>query len=163
MARPRSIDTRRARATATVGRGDRGSVTVEAALALCGLALVVAMAIGAVATVAASLRCTDAARELARLAARGEADRGRAVAARLAPMGARIVLQIRGDEAVAEVTAPPVRLLPVHVRGKAVAMLEPGVAPALDAEVHGNTPPEGAFAPGIAPNATPPTPGGPPP
>src|SRR5829696_4329599 len=83
------------------------------------------MAIGAVAAVAASLRCTDAARELARLAARGEADRGRAVAARLAPTGARIVLQIRGDEAVAEVTAPPVRLLPVHVRGKAVPCSNP--------------------------------------
>jgi hypothetical protein len=161
MARPGSIDARCARAAATVGRGDRGSVTVEAALALCGLALVVAMAIGAVAAVAASLRCTDAARELARLAARGEADRGRAVAARLAPTGARIVLQIRGDEAVAEVTAPPVRLLPVHVRGKAVAVLEPGVAPVLDAAVHGNTRPAGAFTPGIAPNATPLTQGGP--
>ena len=162
MARPGSVDARRARAAATVGRGDRGSVTVEAALALCGLTLVVAMAIGAIAAVAASLRCTDAARELARLAARGEADRGRAVAARLAPTGARIVLQIRGDEAVAEVTAPPVRLLPVHVRGKAVAVLEPGVALVLDAQVHGNTPPAGAFAPGIALTTTPPTPGGPP-
>ena len=130
MARPGSTDARCARAAATVGRGDRGSVTVEAALALCGLALVVAMAVGA-------------------------------VAARLAPTGARIVLQIRGDEAVAEVTAPPVRLLPVHVRGKAVAVLEPGVAPVLDAAVHGNTPPAGAFTPGIAPNATPLTQGGP--
>lgn len=127
MAHPGPTGAMRARTTATVGRGDRGSVTVEAALALCGLALVVAMAIAAVTAVAASLRCTDAARELARLAARGEVDRGRAVAARLAPPGAQIGLQIRGDEAVAEVTAAPARLLPVHVRGRAVAVLEPGV------------------------------------
>jgi hypothetical protein len=33
---------------------------------------------------------------------------------------------VRGDEAVAEVTAAPVRLLPVHVVGRAVAVLEAG-------------------------------------
>jgi hypothetical protein len=130
MVRPGRTGATGPRPVTTAGRGDRGSVTVEAALALCGLALVVAMALGAVAAVTASLRCTDAARELARLAARGEAERGRAVAARLAPAGAHVTLQIHGDEVVAEVTAPPVRLLPVHVRGRAVAVLEPGVAPA---------------------------------
>jgi hypothetical protein len=107
--------------------GDRGAVTVEAALALCSLALVTALSVGSVAAVAASVRCTDAARELARLAARGEPDRGRAVAARLAPNGARVELVIRGDEAVAEVTATPLQLPGLHLAGRAVAVLEPAV------------------------------------
>jgi hypothetical protein len=106
---------------------DRGAVTVEAALALCSLTLVTALSVGSVAAVAASVRCTDAARELARLAARGEPDRGRAVAARLAPTGARIELVVRGDEAVAEVTAAPLQLPGLHVAGRAVAVLEPEV------------------------------------
>jgi len=105
---------------------DRGAVTVEAALALGSLAMVTALAIGALAAAGASVRCTDAARELARLAARGEPDRGRAVAARLAPPGAAISLTLRGDEATAEVTAPPLSLLPVKVSGRAIAVLEPG-------------------------------------
>lgn len=105
---------------------DRGAVTVEAALALCSLAVFLAVAIGAMASVAASIRCVDAARELARLAARGEPDRGRSVAAELAPTGARIELVIRGDEVVAEVTAAAMSPLPLRVGGRAVAALEPG-------------------------------------
>jgi Flp pilus assembly protein TadG len=108
--------------------GDRGAVTVEAALALGCLAATTALAIAAIASVGASVRCTDAARELARAAARGEPEHGRAVAARLAPPGARIVLTVRGDEATAEVTVAPVSALPVRVSGRAVAVLEPGVA-----------------------------------
>jgi hypothetical protein len=111
------------------GSSDRGAVTVEAALALGSLAVVTALATGAVAAAGASVRCTDAARELARLAARGEPDRGRAVAARLAPPGAQVALTIRGDEATAEVTAVAVPALPVRVSGRAVAVLEPGALP----------------------------------
>ena len=114
------------RGPATFLSGDRGAVTVEAALALCTLTLVVALAVGAITAAAASVRCTDAARELVRLAARGEPDRGRAVAARLAPANARIELVVRGDEAIGEVTAAPLRLLPVHLTGRAMAVLEPG-------------------------------------
>jgi hypothetical protein len=105
---------------------DRGAITIEAALALCSLTVVAALAVGAIGAAAASVRCTDAARELVRLAARGEPDRGRTVAARLAPAGARIELEVRGDEAIGEVTAAPLRVLPVHVTGRAVAVLEPG-------------------------------------
>jgi hypothetical protein len=106
---------------------DRGAVTVEAALALCSLAVFLAVAVGAIATVAGSVRCIDAARELARLAARGEPERGRVVAAELAPAGARIELVVRGDEVVAEVSAPAAPPLPMRVGGRAVAALEPGV------------------------------------
>jgi hypothetical protein len=81
---------------------DRGAITVEAALALCSLALVTALAIGSVAAVVT-------------------------VAARLAPTGARVELVIRGDEAVVEVTAAPLQLPGLHVVGRAVAVLEPEV------------------------------------
>jgi hypothetical protein len=103
-------------------------VTVEAALALCSLVVVTVAAVGSVAAVASSVRCIDAARELARLAARGEPERGREVATRLAPEGARITLVVSGDEVGVEVTATPVGLVPVRVGGRAVAVLEPGVA-----------------------------------
>lgn len=105
---------------------DRGAVTVEAALALCSLAVFLAVAIGAIAAVSASVRCIDAARELVRLAARGEPGRGREIAERLAPPGARIELVQRGDEVTAEVTAPAVPPLPLRVGGRAVAVVEPG-------------------------------------
>ncbi|MGD9525952.1 TadE family type IV pilus minor pilin [Pseudonocardia sp.] len=101
-------------------------VTVEAAIALGGLVLVTVLAVAAVALAAASVRCTDAARELVRLAVRGEPDRGREIAARLAPAGAQIELQISGDEAVGRVAAAPSTLLPVRVAASAVGVLEPG-------------------------------------
>ena len=124
-----------ARRRAPCARSDRGAVTVEAALALGSLAVVTALAIGALTAVGASVRCTDAARELVRLAARGEPDRGRTVATRLAPPDAQITLTIRGDEATAEVSAAPERALPVRVSGRAVAVLEPGAVTPLPPDV----------------------------
>lgn len=103
-------------------------MTVEAALALCALAVFLAVAVGAIAATAASVRCVDAARELARMTARGEPDRGRTVAASVAPEGARITVTVTGDEIVAEVSAEPVGPLPLRVGGRAVAVLEPGAA-----------------------------------
>lgn len=112
------------------GRGrhtDGGAVTVEAALALCSLAAFLVVAVGAVVAVAMSIRCIDASRELARLAARGEPERGRAVAAALAPAGARLQLVHDGDTVVAEVTVELLRPLPVRISGRSVAAPEPGV------------------------------------
>lgn len=108
---------------------DRGAVTVEAALALCTLALFLTVAVGALAAAGGSIRCVDAARELARLAARGEAERGHDVAARLAPSGARISLHTEGDLVVADVSAEVLRPLSVRIGGRAVAALEPGAPP----------------------------------
>jgi Flp pilus assembly protein TadG len=125
---PGRAPVRRPPGCATTAR-DRGSVTVEAALALCGLAVFLALAVGAVVAVTAAVRCTDAARELARLAARGEPDRGREVAAALAPAGAHLVLTggaLADEPLVAEVSTEPLAPLPVRVRGRAVAAPEPG-------------------------------------
>ena len=103
---------------------DAGAVTVEAALALCALTVFLVLALGALVAVAQTMRCADAARELARLAARGEPDRGRAVATRLAPSGARMELVPDGDTVTALVSARLVGPLPLTVDGRAVAALE---------------------------------------
>jgi hypothetical protein len=108
---------------------DRGAVTIEAALALCTLAVFLAVAVGAIAAAGGSVRCVDAARELARLAARGEVDRGHAVATQLAPSGARLALHTQGDFVVAEVSADVLHPLPVRIGSRAVAALEPGAIP----------------------------------
>ena len=114
-------------------RSDRGAVTVEAALALGSLAVVTTLAVGALTAVGASIRCTDAARELARLAARGEPDRGRAVATRLAPRDAQITLTIRGDEATAEARAQRTAVLITAPLGLCFlpAFLVLGIAPVV--------------------------------
>lgn len=107
---------------------DRGAVTVEAALALGALTLFLALAVGAVAAAGAAVRCTDAARELVRIAARGEPDRARAVAAELAPAGAVVQLDRTGETLTGVVTvrlAPP---LPIAVSGRSVGAVEPGAA-----------------------------------
>ena len=109
--------------------GDTGAVTVEAALALCALTVFLALALGALMAVAQTMRCADAARELARLAARGEPDRGRTVAAALAPTGARMDLVQDGDTVTAVVSTRLVGALPLTVGGRAVAALEGAAAP----------------------------------
>lgn len=118
--------TRRPPGSTRPEEADRGAVTVEAALALCTLAVFLAAAVGALAAVATSIRCTDAARELARLAARGEPEQGMTVAAQLAPAQARLLLRRDDDLVVAEVSVAPLRPLPLQLSGRAVAVLEPG-------------------------------------
>lgn len=96
-------------------------------MAVGTLVLVASAAIGGVATVMASVRCADAARELARLAARGEPERGRAAAAEIAPGRARVELRADGDTVLVTVAAAPLGPLPLEVSGTAAAVLEPGV------------------------------------
>lgn len=130
--------------------GDDGAVTVEAALALGTLVVVTAGAVAAVAAVATAVRCTDAARELVRQAARGDTDRGRSAAAALAPSGSGIELRFDGDTAVAVVTARPAGPLPIRISGSAAAVTEPGLAP--DGTAGGD--------PGTGPTDPAPAPGG---
>jgi Flp pilus assembly protein TadG len=106
---------------------DRGAVTVEAALALCSLVTVLALVLAAVSAVAAQLRCVDAAREAARLTARGEQDRAELLARRIAPRGATVAVTVHGDEILARVSADPVAgLLPgIDVGAEAAAVMEP--------------------------------------
>jgi hypothetical protein len=102
-------------------------VTVEAALAMTAFVVVLGVALAAVGAVTDQLRCTDAAREAARLTARGEPERGRSAATQIAPDGAEIAIQQDGDTIAVDVNATPAGgLLPgVRVRGQAFAVAEP--------------------------------------
>ena len=102
-------------------------MTVEAALALCSLVLVLVLAIGAVAAAGAQLRCMDAAREAARLVARGEPDRARHAAEAIAPGGARVDIRIVGDEVTVQVSKGVDQLPGLTVSARALGVLEPGV------------------------------------
>lgn len=108
-------------------RDDAGMVTVETALALCALVAVLGMALAGIAAVTDQLRCIDAAREAARLTARGEQDNGRAAAQRIAPRGAEIAIQLDGESIAVAVSAAPIGLLPgLRLSGQAYAVAEPG-------------------------------------
>jgi hypothetical protein len=104
---------------------DRGGVTVEAAVAVCGLVALLALGIGAVMAVVGQIRCTDAAREAARLVARGDASRAGDVVEAIAPEGAWWAVHREGDAAWVEVSASR---LGVELRARAYAVVEPGVA-----------------------------------
>jgi hypothetical protein len=113
---------------------ERGSVTAEAAVLLPVLLLVLGAVVGVLACVAAQLRCIDAARAAARVAARGDAvPVVQQTGARLAPADAEVAVQRDGDAVEVVVSARvqpfgPLRLLPaVEVSGRAVAAVEPGL------------------------------------
>ena len=98
--------------------------TVEAAYAIAAISVVLMFCVGGLAAMTTALRCTYAAREVARLTATGDA-RARSVGAAAAPGGARIDIEQRDDEVVVRVEAS-VPLLPLlTVGGSAVALMEP--------------------------------------
>lgn len=112
--------------------GCAGSVTAETAVLLPVLLVVLAACIAVLACVAAQLRCVDAARAAARVAARGDApDLVRSTGERLAPTGARITLTAT-DGTVEVLVSAQVRpfgqvlsrLPAVEVSGRAVASVE---------------------------------------
>ena len=109
------------------GSVDRGSVTVEAAMALAVLAVVLVACLAGVACVTAQVRCADAAREAARLAGRGDADGASEAVATLAPDGASLSLGGTGDLVTATVAVDPIGgILPgVTIRASAAAAREP--------------------------------------
>ena len=75
---------------------DDGYATAEAAVALPALVAVVGLALGALVTVEGQLRCVDAARAGARVAARGDDDvTVRRAATELAPRRAQVAVARR--------------------------------------------------------------------
>ncbi|MEE4024444.1 TadE family type IV pilus minor pilin [Gordonia sp. PKS22-38] len=103
---------------------DHGMVTVEGAYSIAAIVTTVVIGVGAVAGTTVQVRCTDAAREAARLAAIGDASAVQ-VATRIAGDDARISLQDSGSQVVAEVR-DDVPLLPaIELSARAVAAKEP--------------------------------------
>jgi hypothetical protein len=76
--------------------------------------------------VSMQVRCVDAAREAARLAARGDDGSAAVAAHRVAPDGAVVELRRDGELVVATVTARSPLLPGVTVAAEAVAAAEPG-------------------------------------
>lgn len=106
-------------------RSDDGAVTVEAAIGIASIVTVVVLCIGAIAAASTQVRCIDAAREAARLAARGDRAAAVDVADRVAPAGADIDVREDGEFVVATVRAG-VSLLPlIELSAEAVAAREP--------------------------------------
>jgi hypothetical protein len=72
------------------------------------------------------VRCIDAAREAARLAARGDDGDAMQAAHDIAPFGARLQMREEGDYVVAAVSAHSLLLPGITIRAEAVAAREPG-------------------------------------
>ena len=73
------------------------------------------------------MRCVDAAREAARLAARGDDGSAAVAAQRIAPDGAAVQLRRDGELVVATVTARSPLLPGITIAADAVAAVEPGM------------------------------------
>ena len=115
-------------ATSRAAERDAGMVTVEAAVALCAFLTMLALILAGAAAMLDQLRCTDAAREAARLVAMGQPNRAATAVDAIAPQGATFTVATTGDTVTVAVTANPVGgLLPgVQVTAEAYAIREPG-------------------------------------
>ncbi|HET6703401.1 TadE family type IV pilus minor pilin [Amycolatopsis sp.] len=103
-------------------------MTVEAALGLVGLTVVTVLLLASFTVLTSQLRCTDAAREAARLLARGQPTEAAAAVHEIGPPGASLTVEQTGDEIKATVRAHPAAtgLLPeIPLAATAYAVAEP--------------------------------------
>jgi hypothetical protein len=99
-------------------------VTVETAIALCSMAVVLYLILAGIGALIAHLSCVDAAREAARLIARDEPAVAQQAVSKIAPTGALLKTTRTGDQIEVEVTAGT-NLPGLDVTGKAFAIAEP--------------------------------------
>lgn len=98
---------------------------MEAAFAVAALAAVLLVCLAGVSTLAAQVRCIDAAREAARLAARGDGAVAAEAARRIGPAGALVSLRDDGAFVVATVSVQSPLWLGIPISAEAVAAREP--------------------------------------
>jgi hypothetical protein len=98
---------------------------VEAALAIASMVTVLILCAAGLTAVAMHIRCLDAAREAARLAARGDTA-AVAGAGNVAPAGAAVEVRRDGDYFVARVSGRSPVLPGIVIVGEAVSAAEPG-------------------------------------
>jgi len=98
---------------------------VEAALGVASLVAVLALCAAGITAIAIQVRCVDAAREAARLAARGD---GAAIvgARNVAPAGAAVEVRRDGGYIVARVSGRSPMLPGIVIVGEAISAAEPG-------------------------------------
>ncbi|WP_139347895.1 TadE family type IV pilus minor pilin [Nocardia donostiensis] len=101
-------------------------MTVEAAIALAAIVATVILCVAALLAASSQVRCVDAAREAARLAARGDRAHAAAAAREVAPPDADIDIRRDGRRVIAEVAVGTPLLPGLVLRAEAVAALEPG-------------------------------------
>ncbi|MEV6607254.1 TadE family type IV pilus minor pilin [Kutzneria sp. NPDC051319] len=102
---------------------------MEAAIAICSLAVMLVLGLSAITAVVAAMRSVDTAAVVARLVARGDRARATEAARQLGPADADVSITVNGDEVSVTVTARSVPLLPgLRPSGTAYAVLEPGVS-----------------------------------
>lgn len=114
--------------------GDRGAVTVEGAITLCSLIVVLGFVLSMVGVLLDQLRCADAAGEAARMLGRGDDARAQEAVRRLAPDGSTLTRE--EDDAGIDVT----------VHGPALGGLLPGID--LSADAYAVREPDGAESDG---------------
>jgi hypothetical protein len=98
---------------------------VEAAFGVATLVVVLMLCLAGITSVSMQVRCIDAAREAARLAARGDERSAVAAARGVAPAGAAVQLRRDGGFVVATVSITPSLLLALHLTATGVAAVEP--------------------------------------
>jgi hypothetical protein len=87
---------------------------------------VLVLCVSGLTAVSMQVRCVDAAREAARLAARGDNSSASGAAQGIAPDGAAVQLRRDGELVVATVTARSPLLPGITITAEAVAAAEPG-------------------------------------
>ncbi|MBI2700465.1 MULTISPECIES: TadE family type IV pilus minor pilin [Mycobacterium] len=95
-------------------------------MAIAALVAVLVVCLAGVTAVSMQVRCVDAAREAARLAARGDQANAIEAARRIAPPGARVQVQHDGGYLVATVVARSNLLPALDIAARAVSAEEPG-------------------------------------
>jgi hypothetical protein len=93
---------------------------------MAALVVVLILCVSGLTAVSMQVRCIDAAREAARLAARGDGGSASSAAQRTAPDGAAVQLRREGDFVVVSVTARSPLLPGITIVAEEVAAAEPG-------------------------------------
>ena len=88
--------------------------------------VVLALCLAGVTALSMQVRCVDAAREAARLAARGDERSALDAARRIAPLGSRVQVRRDGDFLVATVVTHSKLLPSLDIGARAVSAAEPG-------------------------------------
>lgn len=95
-------------------------------MALASLAVAMALCLAGLTAVTMQVRCVDAAREAARLAARGDQQNALVVGRRLAPAGAAVSVHHDGGFVVATVRAQSSLLPGITIGAEGVSAVESG-------------------------------------
>ena len=94
-------------------------------MAIAAVVVVLALCVAGLTAVSMQVRCIDAAREAARLSARGDGEAAAAAARDLAPQGAALQIRRDGELVVARVSVPAALLPGLTVAAEAVSVAEP--------------------------------------